>query len=62
VINVYGYTSSYSKNKIEKFLDSLYCYINANLPLILAGDFNAVENPTTDRLPPRKKGKATKPK
>ena len=51
VINVYAFTSSYSKQKREGFFNQIYDFANINLTKILCGDFNCVENPTLDRYP-----------
>ena len=54
LINIYGYTAAYSKNKRENFFEQLYNYVNPNLPIVLCGDFNCVEDPTRDRLPAKR--------
>ena len=51
IINIYGYAAAYPKNKRENFFEQLYSFVNPNLPVILCGDFNSVEDPTQDRWP-----------
>ena len=51
VFNVYAFTSSYPKQKRERFFNRIYDFANINLTKILCGDFNCVENPTLDRYP-----------
>ena len=51
VLNVYAFTSSYSKQKREGFFNQIYDFANINLTKILCGDFNCVENPILDRRP-----------
>ena len=51
IINIYGYTAAYPKNKRENFFKQLYSFVNPNLPVILCGDSNNVEDPTRDRWP-----------
>ena len=51
VINVYAFTSSYSKQKRKGFFNQIYDFANIYLTKILCGDFNCVENPTLDRYP-----------
>ena len=51
VLNVYAFTSSYSKQKREGFFNQIYDFANMNLTKILCGDFNCVKNPTLNRYP-----------
>ena len=50
-LNVYAFTSSYPKQKRERFFNQIYDFANINLTKILCGDFNCVENLTLDRYP-----------
>ena len=51
VLNIYAFTSSYSKQKKEGFFNQIYDFANINFTKILCGDFNCLENPTPHRYP-----------
>ena len=51
VLNVYAFTSSYTKQKREGFFNQIYDFASINLTKILCGDFNCEENLTLDRYP-----------
>jgi len=50
LVNIYAPVEKNSTK--NEFFDSLYPYTISNLPVIMAGDFNVVDQPNIDRLPP----------
>ena len=36
----------------NSFFDNMYMYVTSNLPTIIAGDFNSLDQPAIDRFPP----------
>ena len=52
IINIYA--PSGTSNRVENriFFEKLYPYIISNIPVVLAGDFNCVENNELDKHPP----------
>ena len=49
LINIYPPVEKNSTK--NEFFDSLYPYTISNLPVIMAGEFNGVDQPNIDRLP-----------
>jgi len=54
ITNIYVPSGKRNRTQNHTFFDNLYPYLSSNYPLILAGDFNCIENPLLDKHPPIK--------
>ena len=54
ITNIYAPSGKRNRTQNHTFFDNVYPYLNSNYPLILAGDFNCIENPLLDKHPPIK--------
>ena len=50
LVNVYAPATGF-QNK-NSFFDNMYMFVTSNLPTIIAGDFNSLDQPAIDRFPP----------
>jgi len=54
ITNIYAPSGKRNRTQNHYFFENLYPYIYSKNPLILAGDFNCIENPILDKHPPAK--------
>ena len=56
ITNIYAPSGKRNRTQNHYFFENLYPYIYSKNPLILAGDFNCIENPMQLKSPARIKG------
>jgi len=54
ITNIYAPSGKRNRTQNHYFFKNLYPYIYSKNPLVLAGDFNFIENPLLDKHPPTK--------
>jgi len=54
IANMYAPSGKRNRTQNHYLFENLYPYVYSKNPLILAGDFNCIENPLLDKNPPTK--------